>query len=198
MNSGTTLGYFLQALPIACIAGLVFFAIRFALLKRRKIQIQWMQEILRVVFACYLTGLISLVILPANFWLSVYDGIFFGNWDEIGHVFQLGEVNLVPSVTKWLRGELSLESWGKKMLLGNIAMFIPFGFFLPLFTKIKSIKEIVLAAVTVPVCFEVAQLFFGRSLDVDDLICNFIGVIIGALLAYVILRAKSAGARKVG
>lgn len=136
MNSGTTLGYFLQALPTACIAGLVFFAIRFALLKRRKIQIQWMQEILRVVFACYLTGLISLVILPANFWLSVYDGIFFGNWDEIGQVFQLGEVNLVPSVTKWLRGELSLESWGKKMLLGNIAMFIPFGFFLPLFTKI--------------------------------------------------------------
>ena len=29
MNSGTILGYFLQALPIACIVGIAFFAIRF-------------------------------------------------------------------------------------------------------------------------------------------------------------------------
>ena len=41
------------------------------------------------------------------------------------------------------------------------------------------------------ICFEMAQLFFGRSFDVDDLICNFIGIIIGALIAYAILKAKS-------
>ena len=41
------------------------------------------------------------------------------------------------------------------------------------------------------ICFEVAQLFFGRSFDVDDLICNFIGIIIGAMVAYLILKTKS-------
>ena len=71
MNSGTILGYFLQALPIACIVGIAFFAIRFAFLKKRKLQIKWKLEILQVIFACYLAGLISLVVLPANFWLSV-------------------------------------------------------------------------------------------------------------------------------
>ena len=191
MNSGTILGYFLQALPIACIVGIAFFAIRFAFLKKRKLQIKWKLEILQVIFACYLAGLISLVVLPANFWLGFYDGIFFGWWSEMGQVFQLGVVNLVPSVIICLTGELSLGSWGKTMLIGNIAMFVPFGFFLPLITELKSRKRIVLAAIIVPICFEVAQLFFGRSFDVDDLICNFIGIIISAMVAYLILKTNS-------
>jgi len=196
MSSGSILGYFLQALSIACIVGVIFFAIRFALLRIRKIQIEWRQEILRVVFVCYLTGLISLVILPANFWLNFYDGIFFGWWDEMGSVSQLGEVNLVPSVIKCMTGELSLGSWVKRMLIGNIAMFVPFGFFLPFVTKLRSKKKAVSAAIAVPICFEVVQLFFGRSFDVDDLICNFVGMMIGAMIAYAVLNAKAANRRK--
>lgn len=191
MNSGTILGYFLQVLPIACIVGILFAVIRFFLLKKRKIQIKWKLEILQVIFACYLTGLISLVVLPANFWLCFYDGIFFGWWDEMGRMFQLGEVNLVPSVIKCLAGELSLGNWVKTMLIGNIVMFVPFGFFFPLVTGLKSKKKMALAAIIVPICFEVVQLFFGRSFDVDDLICNFIGIIIGTMIVYVILKAKS-------
>ena len=141
MNSGTILGYFLQALPIACIVGIAFFAIRFAFLKKRKLQIKWKLEILQVIFACYLTGLISLVVLPANFWLGFYDGIFFGWWSEMGQVFQLGSVNLVPSVIICLTGELSLGSWGKTMLIGNIAMFVPFGFFSSAHYRIKEQKK---------------------------------------------------------
>ncbi len=36
MNSGTILGYFLQALPIACIAGIVFFCHSFAPSEKKK------------------------------------------------------------------------------------------------------------------------------------------------------------------
>ena len=89
MNSGTILGYFLQALPIACIVGIAFFAIRFAFLKKRKLQIKWKLEILQVIFACYLAGLISLVVLPANFWLGFYDGIFLVGGVKWGKYFNL-------------------------------------------------------------------------------------------------------------
>lgn len=191
MNSGSVLGYFLQALPSACIVGLVFLAIRSIILKKKKIQIKWKKEALQTVFICYLTGLVSLVVLPANFWLSFYDGIFFGWWNEMRQVFQFGGVNLVPSVIKCLNGELSLGSWAKTMLIGNIAMFVPFGFFLPLVTEIRNRRKLVLLAIVIPICFEMAQLFFGRRFDVDDLICNFIGIIIGAFIAYAILKAKS-------
>ena len=59
MNSGTILGYFLQALPIASIVGVVFLIIRLVLRRRENRRIKWGQEILRVIFVCYLTGLIS-------------------------------------------------------------------------------------------------------------------------------------------
>lgn len=191
MGSGSVLGYFLQALPIACLAGVIYLVVMLYILKKKKkTQIKLLHEIPRFIFVCYLTGLISLIVLPANFWLFFYDGIFLGQWEEMGQVFQFGEVNLVPSIIKYLNGELLIGSWVKTMLIFNIAMFIPLGFFLPLVTKIKNRKSILLTAIVVPICFEVLQLFFGRSFDADDLICNFIGIIIGAAVAAVISKLK--------
>ncbi len=159
-------------------------------------QIPWMRLLLQTVFACYLTGLISLVVLPANFWLHVYDGIFLGRWEEMGRIFQFGVVNLVPSLVRCLTGELSLGNWVRTMLIGNVAMFIPFGLLFPLVTGCRHTKQILLTAIAFPLCLEVVQLFFGRSFDVDDLICNFIGILIGALMAVALLKAKFSNAPK--
>ncbi len=191
MNSGSILGYFLQALPIALLAGAVYLVVRLCHLKGKKERVRWGAEILRVLFVCYLTGLVSLVILPANFWLWVYDGLFFGWWDQLGPLFRLGDVNLVPSVVKCLKGELSLGSWVKTMLVGNVAMFVPLGFFLPLVTRVRSRGKVLVTAAAVPLCCEVLQLLFGRSFDVDDLICNFAGIVIGAAIGSAVLRAAN-------
>ena len=196
MNSGSVMGYFLQALPVAIFVGILYVVIRIAFLKKQNRQIQWLSELLRVLFVCYLTGLVSLVVLPANFWLCIYDGIFFGWWDGLRERFHIGGVNLVPSVIKCLAGELSLGSWVKTMLVYNILMFVPFGFFLPLTTKIKSFRKMILVAAAMPVCVEVLQLVFGRSFDVDDLICNFIGILAGAALAFAILKIPALSVRK--
>lgn len=149
-----------------------------------------------MLFVCYLTGLVSLVVLPANFWLCIYDGVFFGWWDGLRERFHIGDVNLVPSVIKCLAGELSLGSWVKTMLVYNILMFVPFGFFLPLTTRIKSFRKMIWVAVLTPVCVEVLQFVFGRSFDVDDLICNFIGILAGAALAFAILKIPALSVRK--
>lgn len=191
MNSGSVMGYFLQALPVALLAGAVYLLVRICHLKGKKERVRWGAEILRVLFVCYLTGLVSLVILPANFWLWVYDGLFFGWWDQLGPLFRLGDVNLVPSVVKCLKGELSLGSWVKTMLVGNVAMFVPLGFFLPLVTRVRSRGKVLVTAAAVPLCCEVLQLLFGRSFDVDDLICNFAGIVIGAAIGSAVLRAAN-------
>ena len=193
MGSGSILGYFFQALPVACLAGIIYSAIRCSLLKKRSARFQWSAELLQLIFVCYLTGLISLVILPANFWLSVYDGIFLGWWDGFWRAFQIGNVNLVPSVLKWLNGELKIGRWSRTMLLGNIAMFMPLGLLLPFIRKIKSFKRMLLISAAVPLCCEALQLLFGRSFDVDDLICNFIGIVIGAAIAFCIRKVKTSG-----
>lgn len=196
MNSGSVFGYFLQALPVAVLAGILYIVIRTVFLKKQNRQIQGLSEVLRVLFVCYLTGLVSLVVLPANFWLCFYDGVFFGWWDGLRERFHIGGVNLVPSVIKCLAGELSLGSCVKTMLIYNILMFVPFGFFLPLTTKIKSFRNMIWVAVLTPVCVEVLQLVFGRSFDVDDLICNFIGILAGAALAFAILKIPALSVRK--
>ena len=84
-----------------------------------------------------------------------------------------------------------MGSWVKTMLVGNVAMFVPFGFFLPLVTRVRSRGKILLTSAAAPLCCEVFQLVFGRSFDVDDLICNFAGIVIGAVIGSVVLKAAS-------
>lgn len=189
MNSGTFLGYFLQAVPVTVVVGIVYTIFRLVFLRRRKCHIIWFSEAMRSLLVCYLTGLCSLVILPANFWLGVYDGIFFGWWEYIGPFFQFGEVNLIPTIVKCLSGEFALSSWVNEMLVGNVVMFMPFGFFLPFVTERLNKKRALAIAVIVPVVVEFLQFIIGRSFDIDDLICNFFGIAVGFLI--------SNGAKKV-
>lgn len=186
MNDASVLAYFLQALPISLIAGLVYAVIRIITVKRRKLTVRWIDELVKLLFVCYLTGLISLVILPVNFWLHVYDGIFLGWWDEILPVFSFGGFNLIPTVIKVISGELIIGSWVKTMLIGNIAMFLPLGFFLPFVTEKVNRRNIFASAIVVPFIAELLQMIFGRSFDFDDLICNFIGIVIGSFVGFAI------------
>jgi len=190
MNSGSVLGYFFQAVPITCFVGIVYLIIRVVTVKRNKLKVEWLKEIMKLLFTCYLTGLISLVVLPANFWLSFFDGILLGRWDEMLPIFNFSGFNLVPSLIKALSGELTIGSWVKTMLIGNIAMFLPLGFFLPFVTERVNRKNIFVVAIAVPFIVELLQMVFGRSFDIDDLICNFIGIVVGFFIANVIKDRK--------
>ena len=183
MISGTILGYFLQAVPITIVVGILYAVCRLVFLKHRNCHIVWLSETMRLLFVCYLTGLCSLVILPLGFWVDVFDGIFFGWWEEMGPFFRLGEISLIPTIVRCLSGEYSLGSWVKEMIVGNVVMFIPFGFFLPFVTKKLNRTNIFVIAAAVPIIVELFQLILGRSFDIDDLICNFLGIIIGFFIA---------------
>ena len=182
MNSGSVLGYFLQAVPIVCVVGILYGIVRARAAKRGKGE--W--GIMKLLFACYLAGLISLVVLPANFWLRFFDGVFFGWWEEMLPIFRFGGFHLTPSLLKVLSGELVLGSWVKTMLVGNVVMFLPFGFFLPFVTEKFNGKNIFAIAAAVPVAVELLQTVFDRSFDVDDLICNFIGIVAGFFIGFAI------------
>lgn len=72
-------------------------------------------------------------------------------------------------------------------IVGNIVMFIPWGFGLPLlWKKRQSLFSAVLFSALLPVFIETTQLFIGRSVDIDDLILNFTGSMIGAGLYFLV------------
>ena len=66
-------------------------------------------------------------------------------------------------------------------LLGNIVLFIPYGFLLPILYKVKG-KYVVLLGLSLSLFIELFQLFLPRWTDIDDIILNTFGTFIGYLL----------------
>lgn len=73
-------------------------------------------------------------------------------------------------------------------VVGNIVMFIPFGYFISTYIKPKRILPILIVSAISSATIEFVQSCIGRSFDVDDIILNALGAIIGFLL-YVALNA---------
>jgi glycopeptide antibiotics resistance protein len=66
-------------------------------------------------------------------------------------------------------------------LIGNTAMFVPLGIVWPaVFKKLNTHLKVMFAGFGVSLTIEVLQLpFFGRSTDIDDLVLNTLGFLLG-------------------
>ena len=91
-----------------------------------------------------------------------------------------GGVNLVP-FTEIFRHSLSSKQFIYNVL-GNIFVFIPFGYFAASYIKSKSIGQMFIVTFIASLTIELVQFRIGRSFDIDDIILNLIGGILGFLL----------------
>lgn len=68
-------------------------------------------------------------------------------------------------------------------LFGNVIIFIPFGFFMPMASKYRSIFSTVFYSFGLSLCVETFQLITKvGSFDVDDLLLNTVGGLVGYLI----------------
>lgn len=74
-----------------------------------------------------------------------------------------------------------------KNVLGNMLLFLPFGFFTTHYTKIEKPYIVLLLTIIASVSIEAVQMAIGRVFDVDDIILNVCGGIIGYYI-YALLR----------
>lgn len=177
--SDSILGLFLQVLPISLISGLFYFTYQVTKVKLANHTPMWKDLALRTIFVCYLAGLLNLVLTPNNLWTYIWFYLFNGfEGCTIGPLLTF-DYNLVPSLIQCIMGDLTIGSWVKTMLLGNFFMFIPMGLLLPMALPITTIKKNLLHAIAIPLVIETIQPFVGRSFDIDDLVSNFCGIIIG-------------------
>ena len=88
--------------------------------------------------------------------------------------------NLVP-FREMFRYPVGSENFNRQVI-GNILLFMPFGFFATYYTKIKKISSISFMSILVSLTIEVVQKYIGRSFDVDDIILNVVGGILGCLV----------------
>ena len=94
--------------------------------------------------------------------------------------------NLIP-FREILRYDIGTSGFYKQVI-GNIILFIPFGFFVSSYCKIKNLGTISLVSLLSSFTIEAVQHFIGRSFDVDDILLNVVGGIIGFLI-YICLNA---------
>lgn len=187
MISGSVFGMFLQVVPITLLVGSVYAVYSCIRIKKNEATVNWGMEIMRWLFVFYLTGLVNLILVPAKLWTYIWANIFVG-YSHSELAFFSGDFNFVPAVFKWITGELTIGRWVFKMLIYNFLMFVPFGFFLPFVSKKINHRSIWKIAVSVPIVVEVIQPIVGRSFDVDDLILNFAGIVMGYFIAKLLYR----------
>lgn len=98
-------------------------------------------------------------------------------------------MNFVPFDT--IRRYTSFRYFGISAvnLIGNVIMFVPFGFLLPLLWKKLQRFWLVGCIGAGGSCFiECVQLFIDRSVDIDDVILNTAGVVLGYFLLWTWIR----------
>lgn len=78
-------------------------------------------------------------------------------------------------------------------IIGNIAMFIPVGLAWPFcFKKLDTFGKAVLAGAGLTLFIEITQLpFYERCSDIDDIILNTTGVVIGAGIYFAVKRVRN-------
>ena len=67
-------------------------------------------------------------------------------------------------------------------VVGNILIFLPFGFFISLYLNSQKVNRPLLITFITSLTIELVQMFIGRSFDIDDIILNCVGGICGFLL----------------
>ena len=72
-------------------------------------------------------------------------------------------------------------------IFGNVVGFIPFGYILPIIDhRLRNWLLIVVNGFSLSLCVEVAQLIFRvGSFDVDDLMLNTLGALLGYILFWI-------------
>jgi glycopeptide antibiotics resistance protein len=117
---------------------------------------------------------------------------------EIRGSFEIATPNFEP--LKTIKNQFALigESWAQWNILANTVCFMPFGFLLPLITKHpRGVFFTAFAGCLFSACIETAQYVFNVGVfDVDDIILNTAGVILGYICARIIYAAAGKKTKK--
>lgn len=69
-----------------------------------------------------------------------------------------------------------------KNVIGNVLLFVPFGIFVTYYVKNDKVYQTLFLSILVSCSIEFAQSVIGRTADIDDVILNSIGGILGYII----------------
>ncbi len=147
--------------PMILIITIILSSLRISYIVKYKEKIKFYEEILKLCFVIYIISLFYVVTFQDVSWST-------SNFTPFKEIF---------------RYQLFSRSFIKNVI-GNLIMFMPYGFFISYYLKIDKKRSVFLLSLLVSITIEVTQLIIGRVFDVDDILLN----VIGGLLGYFIYR----------
>ena len=153
--------------PSLVICLVIITSLRITYLIKSKVKFIFYKEILMLGFIMYVIALFEVVTFQDVSWSSS---------------------NFIP-FKEMLRYEFGTKLFFKNVV-GNMIMFIPFGFFISYFLKFKKFYAIFFLTLLTSITIETTQLLIGRVFDIDDIFLNIIGGLIGYFIFRIIYKIK--------
>lgn len=182
-----------EAIPVSLAAAAVYLVIRVILIKNNVIQRKPLaSEAAGVLLAGYIAALAMIVwITRWTTWES-----FWGNVSNCGELWRDGyHYTNNRRIVRFFSDEL--RSYERFEVLANVALFVPLGFLLPAFWKDLGWWQADLICLGTTCVVELVQPLIDGVGDLDDIIANALGGIIGcALVKTVIIVGKYVKNRK--
>lgn len=156
MIRNTVLEIFGETWPTIIISMVIIISLRIVYLIKNNRKIVLYQELMSLLFIIYVLCLFYVVTFQDVSWST-------SNFTPFHEMF---------------RYEFGSRLFIKNVL-GNMILFIPYGFFAAYYLKLKKPFSILGLSVLVSLTIETTQLLIGRVFDIDDIILNVIGGILG-------------------
>ncbi len=153
--------------PSLLICCVISISLRITFLIKNKVKFVFYKEILMLGFIMYVIALFEVVTFQDVSWSSSNFILF----------------------KEMLRYEFGTKLFFKNVI-GNMIMFIPFGFFTSYFLKFKKFYAIFFLTFLTSITIETTQLLIGRVFDIDDIFLNIIGGLIGYFIFKIIYKIK--------
>lgn len=150
---------------------------------------QQRSPLLAVLFLCYGALMVYLLFIRGRavtdglpYWEQIQKNCNFTPWHTVGNYW---DVLTRPEyyIQKWEAASIYRyhARFALVNILGNVAMFVPFGAFLPaMWPRLQRAWKAIPAGLLTIVLVEICQLFTLRGrCDVDDVLLNMVGIILG-------------------
>jgi glycopeptide antibiotics resistance protein len=170
---------FIPYVYIAAVYTAIYLLVRAAVSIRNK-KIDWKRERLHILMYINLLVIIYFTFSPLLL--------------DLNEVFNC-RINLIPFVYLL---DYDVRAHMIYNVFGNIMMFVPTGIVLPvLYKRLDNFFKVAGTGLLISLAIEILQLpFADRTSDVDDLILNTLGVVIGYVLFVIVRFAKKPGKQK--
>lgn len=167
MFRSTFLSIFSETWPMILICSVIIVSMRIVWILKEKKEVVFYKEMLGLCFVIYVMCLFYVVTFQDVSWSTS---------------------NFIP-FKEMFRYEIGSTLFFKNVL-GNMIMFMPYGFFVSYFLKLRHPISIFLMSILTSFTIEFTQAQIGRVFDVDDILLNIIGALLGFLIYNMIYKLK--------